>query len=150
MDEKLDERLAQTEESIIHQVDEKLDVRLAQTETSILCQVDEKMDVRLAQTEESIIHRVEQSMDQRFVQTENLILQELERTRTILENKIQKVQDHVNELEEYYRIKKLEEDNARLFLKKVDELETRVQKLENGQCRFEKYIGSGSLLAAEG
>ncbi|MDE6889161.1 MAG: hypothetical protein K2P45_11060, partial [Eubacterium sp.] len=56
------------------------------------------MDEKLADMESSILAKV----DEKLTLTENLILGELERTRNILEEKIQKVQQNVDELDQYY------------------------------------------------
>ena len=128
-------------------LDEKLDQGLAQTEASILAKVDEKLDKRLAQTEASILAKV----DEKLVKSENLILDELERTRTILEEKIGKVQKNLDDLIQYYRITKIENDNTALFLKRVDELEIRVEKLEAEQQNRKQYMDdAASLIAAQG
>ena len=65
-----------------------------------------------------------------FTESENLILGEMERTRERLENKIETVQDNLEELKQYYRITKLENDNTALLLQMVTELQKRVAELE--------------------
>lgn len=62
--------------------------------------------------------------------TENLVLEEMERTRNILEKQINAVQKNLEELVQYYRITKLENDNTALLLKMIDELSRRVEELE--------------------
>ena len=84
------------------------------------------MDTRLAESEK----KMEVMMDTRFAESENLILEEMERTRNILEKNINKVQKNLDELNQYYRITKLENDNTALLLKMIDELTRRVEELE--------------------
>ena len=84
------------------------------------------MDERLAKSEESILDKV----DERLARSETFILDEIERTRDILEGKIEKVQKNLDELNQYYRITKLENDNTALLLKMIDELSRRVEELE--------------------
>ncbi len=74
--------------------------------------------------------KMEAMMDTRFAESENLILEEVERTRSILEKHIGKVQKNLDELNQYYRITKLENDNTALLLKMIDELTKRVEELE--------------------
>ena len=62
--------------------------------------------------------------------SENLVLEETERTRNILEEQINTVQKNLEELTQYYRITKLENDNTALFLKMMDELSRRIEELE--------------------
>ena len=59
-----------------------------------------------------------------------IIKEELERTRNILEEQINTVQKNLEELTQYYRITKLENDNTALLLKMIDELSRRIEKLE--------------------
>ena len=84
------------------------------------------MDTRLAESEK----KMEVMMDTRLAESENLILEEMERTRNILEKHIDKVQKNLDELNQYYRITKLENDNTALLLKMIDELTRRVEELE--------------------
>ena len=60
----------------------------------------------------------------------NLVLKELDRVQVSLENKISAVQKNLDELNQYYRITKLENDNTALLLKMIDELSKRVEELE--------------------
>ena len=91
----------------------------------------EKVDERITDTE----NRLLEEMDERISTSENLLLEEMERTRSILDNKISKVQKNLDELAQYYRITKLENDNTALLLKLIDELARRVEK-KNGVSFF--------------
>ena len=84
------------------------------------------MDQKLSESEK----RMESVMDQKLAKSENLILEEMERTRNILEKRIDTVQKNLDELNQYYRITKLENDNTALLLKMIDELSRRVEELE--------------------
>ena len=101
---------------------EKVDERITDTENRLL----EKVDERITDTE----NRLLEEMDERISTSENLLLEEMERTRSILDNKISKVQKNLDELAQYYRITKLENDNTALLLKLIDELARRVEELE--------------------
>ena len=70
---------------------------------------------------------IESVIDERLSKTENFMLDEIGRTQVYLENKIQK---NLEELNQYYRITKLENDNTALLLKMIDELSKRVEELE--------------------
>ncbi len=92
------------------------------TEESILMNVDEKLE----KTEESILMKV----DEKLLKSETLVLGEIERTRSYLEKQIEKVQKNMDELNQYYRITKLEADNTALWLRLIDGLSKRVEELE--------------------
>lgn len=74
--------------------------------------------------------RTKEYIDARFTESENLVLGEVERVREILENQIAQVKKNMEELNQYYRITKLENDNTALLLKMIDELSKRVEELE--------------------
>lgn len=91
------------------------------------------LDGRFSQMEstmDSKFSQIESTMDNRFSQSENLVLSELERTRAIVENKVETVQKNLDQLKEYYRITKLENDNTSLLLQIVSDLQKRVSELE--------------------
>ena len=73
---------------------------------------------------------IESVIDERLSKTENFMLDEIGRTQVYLENKINKVQKNLEELNQYYRITKLENANTALLLKMIDELSKRVEELE--------------------
>ena len=69
-------------------------------------------------------------LDAKIAKSENLLLEEMERTRNILEKQIDKVRKNLEELSQYYKITKLENDNTALLLKMIDELSRRISELE--------------------
>jgi len=73
---------------------------------------------------------METVVNARAEKTETLLLDELARTQSYLEKQIQQVQDNLDELKQYYRITKLENDNTTILLKMVDDLSKRVAELE--------------------
>lgn len=94
---------------------------------------EKRTDARFEESEKRIDARFAESekrMDARFEESENLILEELERTRSILEKEIAQVQKNLDEISQYYRITKLENDNTALLLKMIDELSRRIENLE--------------------
>jgi len=70
------------------------------------------------------------TLDEQTSKSENLILAELERTREIMERKIDAIRKNLDELNQYYKITKLESDNTALLLQMVSELQKRVAELE--------------------
>ena len=69
-------------------------------------------------------------LDDRMNELENSLLDEIGRTQTYLEGKIGKVEKNLEELNQYYKIAKLENDNTTLLLKMIDALSKRVEDLE--------------------
>lgn len=83
---------------------------------------------------ESVVKKSEKSMlkqvDEKILKSEGLLLDEIERTRNILEKKITKVQQNVDELYQYYRITRLENENISLIVEQLEDLTRRVEILE--------------------
>lgn len=61
---------------------------------------------------------------------ENLILEEMDKMQINFVKKIDEVHRNLDELNQYYRITKLENDNTALLLKMVEELSRRITELE--------------------
>lgn len=110
MSEILDEKLHNFE----NRMDEKLD--------NLESRMDEKLD--------NLENRMINTMDVKLRDSENLLLEEMERTRTILENKISDVQKNIDDLNQYYRVARLESDNLSLVIGTVQNLTKRVEELE--------------------
>ncbi len=95
----------------------------------------EKQDIEIIrsimqESEERIMERVDGKLQRALRETENGLLEEMDRMREILEEKIANVDKKVDNLETYYRITKLENDNTSILLKIVGDLQERVTVLE--------------------
>ena len=96
--------------------------------------LDEKDLQALQAMMQTVVERTEtkliKEMDKRFKVSENLILGELDRTRNILEDKIEAVRRNMDELSQYYRITKLESDNTSLLLQMITRLDKEIEELK--------------------
>lgn len=95
----------------------------------------EKQDIEIIrsimqESEERIMERVDQKLQRALRETENGLLEEMDRMRESLEEKIANFDKKVDNLETYYRITKLENDNTSILLKIVGDLQERVIVLE--------------------
>ena len=125
---EMDRRFAESETRIFTEMDRrfaeseaKMNKRFTEFEIK-LTQMDKKLD----RTKTNLLAE----MDKRIAKSENLVLEEMERTRKILEIRIQTVQANLDEVRDYYRVTRLEQDNATLFLRMLTGLEKRVENLE--------------------
>ena len=147
MNEVLDDKFSSFKTELIGTMDEKLEHlegRMDQKLESLESRMDQKLDGlenRMDQKLESLENRMDQkleSLENRMIDTrdakirdsENLLLEEMERTRTILEDKIDKIQQNVDNLNQYYQLAKLENDNILLVIESVQNLTKRVEVLE--------------------
>ena len=127
--EHLENRIDQKLESLENRIDQKLESlenRMDQKLESLESRMVNTMDTKI----EKLENRMIDTMDVKIRDSENLLLEEMERTRTILENKIDKIQKNVDNLNQYYQIAKLENDNLRLVIESVQNLTKRVEVLE--------------------
>lgn len=101
----------------------------------------QKMDEKITASEERMLHSVDekltasenrmlQKMDEKLTHSENLILNELDRVQEHLETDVQKVQKNLEELQQYYRITKLENDNTSLLLKMYNNMQKEIEELK--------------------
>ena len=69
-------------------------------------------------------------IDSRAKKTETLILDEIARTQNHLEKKVELVQKNINELNQYHRISKLENENTTLLLQMIQDLKKELDELK--------------------
>ena len=69
-------------------------------------------------------------IDTRAKKTETLLLDEIARTQNHLEKKVELVQKNINELNQYHRISKLENENTTLLLQMIQDLKKEVDELK--------------------
>ena len=84
------------------------------------------LDTRIAESEA----KMESMLTVKIKEAENLLLEEIDRTQTNLENKINLINENLEELKQYYRITKLENDNTAVLLKLIEGLSKRIDDLE--------------------
>ncbi|MCD8281545.1 hypothetical protein, partial [Enterocloster citroniae] len=109
--------------------EKRIDTRFAEQE--------KRMDARFAEQEKQFNNRIEElsldwdiRLDLRFAASENLILGELDRVHMNLQSQLDDMRSRLDELTEYYRIKKLDNVNQTLLLQMIQEVERRVEALE--------------------
>lgn len=86
----------------------------------------EILEKLFTQSENNILQKV----DGRITASENMILKELDRVQEHLESDVQKVQKNLEELQQYYRITKLENDNTSLLLKMYNDMQKEIAELK--------------------
>lgn len=79
---------------------------------------------------QSLKSMMESVVNERISKSENLILEEMDRNQSTMDKKIETVQKNLEELKQYYRITKLENDNTALLLKMIESLQKDVEELK--------------------
>ena len=114
MENRMDARFEEQEK--------RIDARFAEQDECF----GKRMEMRFAQEREWL----EKHLDKRFAASENLILGELDRIHIKLQDQLDDMKQRLDEMTEYYRIKKLDDINGALLLQMIQEVELRVEALE--------------------
>lgn len=114
-------------------MEDRMDARFEEQEKRIDARFEEqdecfgkRMEMRFAEEREWL----EKHLDKRFAASENLILGELDRIHIKLQDQLDDMKQRLDEMTEYYRIKKLDDINGALLLQMIQEVERRVEALE--------------------
>ena len=125
MENRMDARFEEQEKRIDARFEEqgkRNDARFAEQDECF----GKRMEMRFAQEREWL----EKHLDKRFAASENLILGELDRIHIKLQDQLDDMKQRLDEMTEYYRIKKLDDINGALLLQMIQEVERRVEALE--------------------
>ncbi|HCT90452.1 MAG TPA: hypothetical protein DF613_03570, partial [Lachnospiraceae bacterium] len=74
--------------------------------------------------------RINKNLDVRIAASESMLLRELDRVHSKLQEKIEDVQKNMDELNQYYRITRLENDCTQIVLQKIEQIDKRLEALE--------------------
>ena len=85
------------------------------------------MDSRISESEERVLGRVEEM----FTDFENMVLGELDHVQEKTNEKFDKIQKNLNELNQYYKIDRLETANTEILFEKIQDLKKRMQRVES-------------------
>ncbi len=122
----LDQRLAQTEASLLATMDQ----RLAQTEATLLA----TMDQRIAQSEATLLA----TMDQRIAQSENLVLSEVSRTHEIMLQRTDALKEDLQDVKRSIAVIKANDEMMSILLDRVDAQDKRLDKVDKLEKDVEK------------
>ena len=130
--------------SRIHESEGRMESRMESLISESENRMESKMDALISESE----GRMESKMESLIHESENMVLGELDRVQVNLGKRIDKVEQNLDELNQYYRIIKLDHDNTAILLKtigdhekSIDALSKRVEVLENDkdQHRYEQH-----------
>ena len=136
MESKMDALISKSE----GRMESKMDALISESEG----RMESKMGALISESED----RMESKMESLIHESENMVLGELDRVQVNLGKRIDKVEQNLDELNQYYRIIKLDHDNTAILLKtigdhekSIDALSKRVEVLENDkdQHRYEQH-----------
>ena len=85
------------------------------------------MDKRISKSEQNVL----QEVDKRISHSENSILNELDRVQEHTKEDFKKLQKSIDEIQQYYRIAKLENDNTSILLKMYSDMQKDIAELKS-------------------
>lgn len=120
-DKRIEERFAEQDKRMEERFTEQ-DKRIEQNNQQMKCYIDERFEKNNQSMKEFIREQITNS--------ESFLLEELERMSNSTNTQIEQLQKNVDELTQYYRITKLENDNTALLLRMVTRLQEDVEELK--------------------
>lgn len=139
LDEKLNDGFAKLEEKLEAKWNKQLDERFAEFEERLEAKWNKQLDERFTAFEEKLDKKLdvrfagsERKMDEKINSVAEMLLKELALTQNYLERRIDRLDTKIEEIDQYYRIRRLDDDSIGMILKIIEELSGRVDKLEAG------------------
>ena len=117
MAELMDARIGKTEEKMIKEVNN----RITEVESNLTNRIDE--------VESKLTSRID-AVEQKVSELEDFLVKQLVRTEDILTCKIEKLANKLAEIDQYYRVEKLENGNMGMVLQILEAYHVRLKNLE--------------------
>ena len=118
----VDEKITHSETRILKEVDKKI----VASETRILKEVDNK----IAASETRMQKEFDAKMDERFTNSENMILREMDRMQERMVKRMDDIQRNIDELNQYYRISKMESDKTSVLLQMYSDMQKQIAEIQ--------------------
>ncbi|MCM1540164.1 MAG: hypothetical protein NC121_02765, partial [Blautia sp.] len=115
---RLEARLAESEE----RMNARLEARLAESEE----RMNARLEARLTESEE----RMNAGFEKKLAESEDLLIREMYKIETNLSGRIDKVEARLDTMQHDINACKLERESVGLLIKKIDQLECRIEELE--------------------
>jgi hypothetical protein len=76
------------------------------------------------------LDKMEKKIEKKIKESEKMLLDEIQFNRNAVEKQIAKVEQNMEELKQYYRITKLENDNTALILNIIKQMQSELDELK--------------------
>lgn len=129
LDEKLEKNNISMKTYIderFEEYDKRMDKRFEENNASM----KEYMDEQFKENNVSMKEFVRDEIVKQITKSESFLLEEMERMNKSTDSKIEYLQKKIDDLTQYYRITKLENDNTTLLLQLVSRLQEDVEELK--------------------
>ncbi|MGI8254559.1 hypothetical protein [Blautia difficilis] len=118
----LEKMFEKFQQNIINTVDEKI----THSETRILKEVDNKINA----SETKMQKEFDAKMDEKFTNFENVILRKLNRMQERMDKRMDDIQKNIDELNQYYRISKMESDKTSVLLQMYSDMQKQIAEIQ--------------------
>lgn len=118
----LEKMFEKFQQNIINTVDEKI----THSETRILKEVDNKINA----SETKMQKEFDAKMDEKFTNFENVILRKLNRMQERMDKRMDDIQRNIDELNQYYRISKMESDKTSVLLQMYSDMQKQIAEIQ--------------------
>ena len=118
----LEKMFEKSQQNIINTVDEKI----TYSETRILKEVDNKITASETRMQKGF----DAKMDERFTNSENMILKEMDRMQERMDKRMDDIQRNIDELNQYYRISKMESDKTSVLLQMYSDMQKQIAEIQ--------------------
>ena len=69
-------------------------------------------------------------MDEKFTNSENMILREMDRMQERMDKRMDDIQRNIDELNQYYRISKMESDKTSVLLQMYSDMQKQIAEIQ--------------------
>ena len=96
--------------------------------------LDEKLDAKLNPKFEKfgkeLEERIDKKIEARAIKTESMLLDEIDRMKKHLDTKIDRLDKNVEEMKQYYRIERIDNQTITVMMRSIEELRQDVDELK--------------------
>ncbi len=103
-----------------------LEKMFEKSQQNIINTVDEK----ITHSEIRMQNKFDAKMDERFTNSENMILREMDRMQERMDKRMDDIQRNIDELNQYYRISKMESDKTSVLLQMYSDMQKQIAEIQ--------------------
>ena len=104
-----------------------LEKMFEKSQQNIINTVDEK----ITHSETRMQKGFDAKMDERFTNSENMILREMDRMQERMDKRMDDIQRNIDELNQYYRISKMESDKTSVLLQMYSDMQKQIAEIQS-------------------
>ena len=116
LEKHLDEKMTKNNQELEKRLDEKMTKNNQELEKRLEKRLDKKLEERLTKNNQELMEQFDKKLEEKITNSETFLLEEMERYHKASMKEIKKLDDKLDEVTQFYRIKKLEDDTSGYLL----------------------------------